>query len=156
LALNIQIEKNFNRNNLENIIIDASLFTVGLLMNETIKEDFFSINRCLCDNFSFPLFVGVILLAVLFGFDIATTDLILLLGGYEQNPLMAFIIQYPILHIAIKGLVIIFITLVVQYSDYKVKGSGIWILLPVILLYSYVVYNNATVLQGLIQVQGIY
>jgi hypothetical protein len=125
-------------------------------MDEIKKENFFSLNRCLCHEFSFPLFFGIILLAVLFGLDIATTDMILFLGGYEQNPLMALITQYPVLHIAIKGLVIIFIALVVQYSDYKIKGAGIWILLPVIFLYSFVVYNNATVLHGLTQVQGIY
>ena len=124
-------------------------------MEETAKKGF-SFNRCLCDNFSFPLFLGVILLAVLFGLDIATTDMILLLGGDEQNPLMAIITHYPILHIAIKGFVIIFITLIVQYSDYKLKGSGIWILVPIILLYSFVVYNNATVLQELIHFEGIY
>jgi hypothetical protein len=120
-------------------------------MNDTTNPDFFSLHRCLYHDFSFPLFFGIILLAVLFGLDIATTDMILFLGGYEQNPIMALITQYPIIHVAIKGLVIIFITLVIQYSDYKIKGAGIWVLLPVILLYAFVVYNNATVLHGLIR-----
>ena len=86
---------------------------------------------------------------MLFGLDVATTDMILLLGGYEQNAIMALIINYPAVHIAIKGLAIILITIMVQYSDCRLKRSGLYILAPVILLYSFVVYNNVTVLKAL-------
>ncbi len=120
-------------------------------MNETISKHFFSINQCLYGDFSFPLFFGVTLLAVLFGLDIATTNMVLLLGGYEQNVLMAVIIDSPIIHLAIKGLVLIFITFVVLFSECKIKGSGLCALFMMICFYSFVIYNNAMVLQDLVQ-----
>jgi hypothetical protein len=118
-------------------------------MNEAIKTDFFSLNQCLFNDFSFPLFFGVILLAVLFGLDVATTNMILLLGGYEQNTIMALIIDYPVVHIAIKGFVIIFIALVVQFSECKIKGSGLCALCVIIFIYSFVIFNNVTVMKNL-------
>lgn len=122
-------------------------------MNETTTADYFSFNPCLYDNFSFPLFFGVILLAALFGLDIATTNMILLLGGYEQNAIMALIVNYPIIHIAVKIHAIIFIALVVWFSEYKIKGSGLVTLFILILFYSFVIYNNGTVLLGLIHIR---
>lgn len=125
-------------------------------MNKTIKTDFFSFTQCLSHDINFPLFFCIILLAVLFGLDVATTDMILLLGGHEKNALMAFIIDYPAIHIGIKGLVIIFIACIVQFSECKIKGSGLCALFVIISLYSFVIFNNAIVLQNLVQVRGIY
>lgn len=101
-------------------------------------------------EFRFPIFIGVILLAVLFGLDVTTTNVVLLSGGYEQNSVMALIVQYPALHLMIKGIVIIAITLITQDRDCMTKGKGLIILVPVLLLYSLVIYNNATVMRQLV------
>jgi hypothetical protein len=107
------------------------------------------INAFLCCNFRFPLFFGIILLAVLFGLDVATTNIILLLGGYEQNAIMALVVHYPVIHLAVKGIVLGFIAISVQYCDFRFRGSGLYVLIPVILLYSFVIYNNTLVIRGL-------
>ena len=109
----------------------------------------FNLEDFLLSDFRFPLFIGIILLAVLFGLDVATTNLILLLGGYEQNAVMALIIHYPVIHLAIKGVVIGIITISVQYCDFRFKGSGVYILIPVIFMYSFIIYNNTLVIRGL-------
>jgi len=119
-------------------------------MNKMKKTNFFAVNSFCNKNISFPLFLGVILLAVLFGLDIATTNMILLLGGYEQNVIMALVINHPVIHIMIKGAAIVLITLIVQYSECKIKGSGLVALLIVILLYSYVIFNNVMVMKGIV------
>jgi len=116
-------------------------------LNRSQYASNFNLHAFFCSDFRVPVFFGIILLAVLFGLDVATTDMILLLGGYEQNAIMALIINYPAVHIAIKGLAIVLITIMVQYSDCRLKGSGIYILAPVILFYSFVIYNNVTVLK---------
>ena len=105
-------------------------------------------------SISFPIFTGVILLAVLFGLDIATTNMILLLGGYEQNIIMALIINHPIIHLAIKGVAIVVITLIVQYSECKIKGSGLFTIFAIIILYSFVIFNNVIVMKGMVGLYG--
>lgn len=122
-------------------------------MNLTGIRDFFSKCQVFHGQFSFPLFFSVILLAVLFGLDIATTDMIVLLGGYEQNILMALVIQYPVVHVIVKGLAIVAITLIAQFSECKIKRSGISALLIIICYYSFVIINNLAVLRELMQIR---
>ena len=119
-------------------------------MNQSKTISVLNLETFLLSDFRFPLFIGIVLLAVLFGLDVATTNIILLLGGYEQNAVMALIIHYPVIHLAIKGTVLGVITIIVQYCDFRFKGSGIYVLIPVILLYSFVIYNNTLVIRALI------
>lgn len=121
----------------------------GHFLNQSETIGILNLELFLLSDFRFPLFIGIILLAVLFGLDVATTNIILLLGGYEQNAVMALIIHYPIIHLAIKGAVLGIITIIVQYCDSRFKGSGIYVLIPIILLYSFVIYNNTLVIRGL-------
>ena len=107
-----------------------------------------NLERFLPSDFRFPLFFGIILLAVLFGLDVATTDIILLLGGYEQNAIMALVVHYPAIHLVVKGIVLGFIAISVQYCDFRFKGSGLYVLVPVILMYSFIIFNNTLVIRG--------
>lgn len=116
-----------------------------MVADTAIKEPF-PLDRCLYEEVSFPLFFCIILLAVLFGLDIATTNMILLLGGYEKNMFMVLITSYPLFHLAIKGLVLFLIIFVVQFSECKIKGSGQFGIFVIIALYSFVIYNNVSVL----------
>ena len=118
-------------------------------MNQPETISVHSLETFLLSDFRFPLFIGIVLLAVLFGLDVATTNIIVLLGGYEENAIMALVIHYPVIHLAIKGAVLGVITVVVQYCDSRFRGSGMYILIPVILLYAFVIYNNTLVIREL-------
>ncbi|HTY16065.1 MAG TPA: DUF5658 family protein [Methanoregulaceae archaeon] len=139
------LEKNFNISGIT-LLKGASLLNV---LNAWNPVKMLNLEDFLLSDFRFPLFVGIILLAVLFGLDVATTNIILLLGGYEQNAIMALIIHYPVIHLIIKGVALGVIAIIVQYCDSRFKGSGVIILIPVILLYSFVIYNNTLVIRAL-------
>jgi hypothetical protein len=97
-------------------------------------------------NMSTPLFIGVVLLSVLFGLDVATTTMVLSLGGMEGNVLMSGIAQFPFLHLLIKGITMIAIALVVRWADTIVRGIGLYPLSLVIVVYAIAVANNVGVL----------
>lgn len=96
-----------------------------------------------------PLFFNVVMIFVLFALDVATTDQILSLGGYEINTLMATVVQFPLLHLVLKGLVLLFIATVAVWSEEKVRYSGMGSLLVIICWYGFVIANNVTVLIAL-------
>lgn len=96
-----------------------------------------------------PLFCNVVMIYVLFALDVATTDQILSLGGYEINTLMAAVVQFPLLHLVLKGLVLFFIAMIAVWSEEKVRYSGMTALLIVICWYGFVIANNMTVLISL-------
>ena len=96
-----------------------------------------------------PLFFNVVMIYVLFALDVATTDQILSLGGYEINTLMSYVVQFPLLHLVLKGLVLLFIAAVAVWSEEKVRYSGMAALLVVICWYGFVIANNVTVLISL-------
>jgi len=105
--------------------------------------------RWLHSEFRFPIFLGFILLSVLFGLDVVTTSLVLFMGGYEQNTVMAVVVHYPAIHLAIKGIALIAIAFITQYGDQVTHGKGLVILGPVLLFYAFVIVNNATVVAQL-------
>ena len=92
------------------------------------------------------LFVCIVLIYLLFGADIATTTMILSAGGFEANTVMAPIVGNFFLHLMVKGLALVFIAAVAQWSDMKVRGSGLLMLLVITCWYSFVVTNNVSVL----------
>ena len=96
-----------------------------------------------------PLFFNVVMIYVLFALDVATTDQILSLGGYEINTLMSYVVQFPLLHLVLKGFVLLFIATVAVWSEEKVRYSGMAALLVVICWYGFVIANNVTVLISL-------
>lgn len=101
-----------------------------------------------------PLFFNVVMIYILFALDVATTDQILSMGGYEINTLMAYVVQFPLLHLVLKGLVLLFIASVAVWSEEKVRYSGMAALLVVICWYGFVIANNVTVLIALCSKTG--
>lgn len=92
------------------------------------------------------LFFCILLTYVLFGLDIATTTMILSLGGFEANHVMVPVVENVLLHLIIKGFVLILVAATAQWADMKIRGAGLFLLLVVIGWYSIVVVNNASVL----------
>jgi hypothetical protein len=92
------------------------------------------------------VFLCIILIYVLFVLDIVTTDMILSLGGFEVNHVMVPVVDNVFFHLLIKGFVLIFIVSVAQWSELKLKGSGLIMMLVITGWYSFVVMNNTSVL----------
>lgn len=92
------------------------------------------------------VFLCILLIYVLFSLDIATTTMILSLGGFEVNHVMVPVVDNVLLHLMLKGLVLIFVATVAQWSELKIRGSGLIMLLLITGWYSFVVMNNASVL----------
>jgi len=91
--------------------------------------------------------VGFLLvLGTLFLLDIATTQIILRLGGVELNPLMAGIVANPALHMGIKAAILLIVFPMSLIAEQRVKGSGLVFYYVLIMLYSCVVANNIFVL----------
>ena len=88
----------------------------------------------------------VLVLGTLFLLDIATTQLIIHLGGVELNPLMAGIVANPALHLGIKGAILLIVFLMSLVAEQRVKGSGVVFYCVLISLYTCVVANNICVL----------
>lgn len=92
----------------------------------------------------------VFAVAALFFWDALTTTLILGLGGHELNPVMVLIVQNPYVLIAFKFLFAVLVAFIAMHADRKVPASGSAFLCSVMLMYGFVIWNNVTVLQGLI------
>lgn len=92
------------------------------------------------------VFFCILLIYVLFGLDIATTDMILSLGGFEANPVMVPMVDNMSLHLLLKGIILILIAATAQWSEQKIKRSGLIMLVVIIGWYSFVVMNNTSVL----------
>jgi hypothetical protein len=102
------------------------------------------ISRCFFYNNSenITFFITIIILGVLLNLDVLTTSLVIRLGGYEMNPLMAGLVGAPIVHLFVKWLILVFVVLVACFSDKAIKGSGICLMCLIIIWYSVVVANN--------------
>ncbi|HQA80855.1 MAG TPA: DUF5658 family protein [Methanoregulaceae archaeon] len=100
------------------------------------------------DNLTF--FVAIIILGVLLNLDVLTTSLVISLGGYEMNPLMAGVVGVPMIHLFVKWLVLIFVVLVATFSDRIMNGTGICVMCVIIGWYSLVVANNTLTLEQLL------
>lgn len=86
------------------------------------------------------------ILGILFLLDIVTTEIILALGGVELNPLMAGIVANPALHLGVKAAILLVILLVSLVAEQRVKGSCTAFYCVLIVLYMFVVVNNAFVI----------
>lgn len=84
----------------------------------------------------------LLVLGTLFLLDIATTQIILRMGGMELNPFMAGIVANPVLHITIKAAILLLVFSVSLIAEQRVKGSGAFFYCVLILLYIAVVLNN--------------
>lgn len=87
-----------------------------------------------------------LILAALFLLDIATTHLILWLGGIELNPVMAGIVTSPLAHTVVKAATLLLIVAVSLIAEANVKGSTIGFYAAIITLYILVLVNNTIVL----------
>lgn len=96
-----------------------------------------------------PLFFTVVMIYILFSLDVATTDQILAMGGYEINTLMSPVVEFPLFHLVLKGLVLLFIAAVGVWAEGKIRCSGTVALLVVICWYGFVIANNVSVLIAL-------
>ena len=104
------------------------------------------------DNVTF--FVAIIILGVLLNLDVLTTSLVISLGGYEMNPIMAGVVGVSMIHLFVKWLVLVFVVLVATLSDRIMNGAGICVMCVIIGWYSLVVANNTLTLEQLLI--GIY
>lgn len=102
------------------------------------------------DSENITFFVAIIILGVLLNLDVLTTSLVIRLGGYEMNPLMAGIVGVPMIHLFVKWLVLVFVVLVACFSDRVIKGSGICLMCFIIAWYSVVVANNILTFEHLL------
>jgi len=97
------------------------------------------------------VFLCILLLYILFSLDVATTTMILSLGGYEVNMVMAPFVENSFFHLLLKGLVLVMVGSTAQWAEGRIPGSGLMMLLVIIGWYSLVVLNNTSVLVGLAQ-----
>ena len=95
-----------------------------------------------------PIGIATLGLFALCFLDVLTTTLILSHGGYEMNPVMIPIVTLPLLHMAFKWIIVVFIALVATVCDRIVPRSGILMLGVVIAWYAFVVAHNLLVMQG--------
>lgn len=86
------------------------------------------------------------ILASLFLLDIATTEIILMMGGVELNPIMAGIVVSPMAHILLKTAIFLIIFIVSLIAEHRVEGSGIPFYGILIVLYIVVVAHNIAVI----------
>ncbi|OPY35517.1 MAG: hypothetical protein A4E35_02342 [Methanoregula sp. PtaU1.Bin051] len=82
------------------------------------------------------------LLGGLFFLDIVTTQSILLSGGTELNPLMVFIVSSPILHAALKALILLIVFGISLVAEQMLKGSSLPFYSILIAMYLFVVSHN--------------
>ena len=92
------------------------------------------------------LIPGIFLLILLFSVDIITTEMILALGGSELNRLMAGVVAYPMAHLALKGIVLIYITGICMWAEKKITQSGVTAMAIIVAFYVVVALHNMSVL----------
>jgi len=85
-------------------------------------------------------------LAVLFMIDILSTQIILGMGGVELNPVMAGIVNTPLLHVLLKCGILMLVIPVALIAEARVRGSGIALYAALIAMYTVVIINNAAVI----------
>ncbi|MFZ0005316.1 MAG: DUF5658 family protein [Methanoregula sp.] len=96
---------------------------------------------------SIPLWIILpSILAGLFLLDILTTQLILNLGGMELNPMMSGVVNSPFLHMLLKIGILILVIAVAIIAEARVKGSGTALYAVLIVMYTVVILNNASVI----------
>ena len=91
-------------------------------------------------------FLFAFVLAVLFMIDILSTQIILGMGGVELNPVMAGIVNAPLLHVILKCGILMLVIPVALIAEARVRGSGMALYAALIAMYTVVIINNAAVL----------
>jgi hypothetical protein len=95
---------------------------------------------------SLRILVLTLVLAGLFFLDILTTQVVLMTGGIELNPVMAAIVSDPAHHLAVKCMILLVIFCVSLIAELQVKESSVYFYGILILLYILVVVNNVVVI----------
>jgi len=90
--------------------------------------------------------IFTLILGSLFLLDIGTTQIILWMGGVELNPFMTGIVTMPVLHLAIKSLILLGTALVALLAERYVRGSSMYLYGILIPLYLFIVVNNLFVI----------
>jgi hypothetical protein len=93
-----------------------------------------------------PLFLGIAALSILFSIDIVTTEAILRLGGSELNTFMADVVVFPVAHLAVKGVVLVFVASIGVWADDRIPRSGLYTIVIIIGFYLMVALHNAETL----------
>jgi hypothetical protein len=88
----------------------------------------------------------LLILSILFLLDVVTTQIVLIRGGVELNPLMARIVAHPALHLGIKTAILLIIFPVSLIAERRVRGSAIFLYFVLIVLYIAVDINNLSVI----------
>ena len=96
------------------------------------------------------IYIGILILAILFGVDIATTSIGLSLGAAEANTIMIRFVGSPFTHFFIKWLVVVLMAITVRWCDEIIPGVGIHFLAVLIGWYSFTVANNIHILLGMV------
>ena len=86
------------------------------------------------------------ILAALFMIDILSTQIILGMGGVELNPVMAGIVNTPLLHVLLKCGILMLVIPVALIAEARVRGSGMALYATLIAMYTVVIINNTAVL----------
>ncbi|MFA4861865.1 DUF5658 family protein [Methanoregula sp.] len=85
---------------------------------------------------------GTAILGMLFFLDILSTEIILKSGGVEQNPVMEGIVQWPLLHLVVKSLLLVLVIFMARAAEGQIRGSGKIFFVFIIGMYILVIGNN--------------
>ncbi len=113
----------------------------------SVKQNF--LDLFLDSNIEGSFFLEVVLLYILFGLDIATTAMVISVGGYEMNALMIPVVGNNFIHLLVKGSILIFIVVVAQWADLRFRHSGLMMMGVIIAWYALVVVHNTSILIGM-------
>lgn len=102
-------------------------------------------------EYDYRIIAGAGIITGLFILDILTTQVILAGGGIEYNPFMAGVVQSPLVHTAIKLLLLVLVVVTAEYSETTLKGSGVALFAVIIGWYFICVGNNL----GFILIAGL-
>lgn len=100
---------------------------------------------------AYKIFLGALfaLLGGLLLLDVLLTTLILGLGGFEMNPVMAWIVQNPYIHLGVKCAFAGFIIYVAGRAEELKEYSGALILMGVCAFFIVVFVHNLAVFIGI-------
>ena len=90
--------------------------------------------------------VFTLILGSLFLLDVGTTQIILWMGGVELNPFMTGIVTNPVLHLAIKLMILLGAAFVALLAERYVRGSSVYLYGILIPLYLFIGVNNLFVI----------
>jgi hypothetical protein len=105
--------------------------------------------RTISGDMDTPVFIGIIILACLFGVDIATTSIGLSLGATEANHVVVSFVGSYFTHFLLKWLVVVLMAMAVRWTDHIIPGVGQNVVAVLIGWYSFAVANNIHVLMGM-------